>query len=257
MGKLAWRDIAAGTGRLAGVVVNFILPPRCVGCSGMIAGHNALCAACWNRLQFIEMPRCDVFGTPLPYDSGDVPLSLKAEQTRPAWGRARGAVQFDDQSRKIVHALKYHDRHEVVSMMARMMLRAGGDILESADLIVPVPLYWTRLWSRRFNQSALLGRAISALCGKTLRTDILIRRRQTPSQVGLDAKARRENVKGAFAVSKGMSSEIFGRRIVLIDDVVTTGATVSACAKVLKKAGAADVDVLVFALVCEGANRHV
>ena len=255
--RFDWRIIADAPMRLATAVVDFALPPRCVVCTEMISGHDALCARCWGELQFIEMPRCDIYGTPLPYDAGGVPLSLQAARQLPTWGRARGAVRFDDHSRKVVHALKYHDRHEVVALMARMMHRAGRDVLVDADLILPVPLFWSRLWARRFNQAALLGRNLSQLCDREFRTDVLLRRRSTPSQVGLDAKARRENVKGAFAIEHGQQGEVHGRRIVLVDDVLTTGATLSACAQLLTKAGAAQVDVLVFALVCDGANRHV
>ena len=132
-----------------------------------------------------------------------------------------------------------------------------GCVLEDAELLLPVPLHWSRLWARRFNQAAMLARAIGRQIGKPALVDGLVRQRLTPSQVGLDAKARQENVRNAFAVRPSRSSDVFGRRIVLVDDVLTTGATAGACAKALKSAGAAQVDVVVFALVLDPPKGHV
>lgn len=255
--ETAWQAGKAVPGRVARAVLDFALPPRCVICTDAVIEHNALCAGCWSKLEFIEPPRCDVYGTPLPFDSGGRQLSAAAAQHMPAWDRARAAVKFDDHSRKVVHALKYHDRHEVVKLMSGLMRRGGSEILDDAELLVPVPLYWGRMWARRFNQAAMLAQKIAEDVPGSYRPDLLVRRRSTPSQVGLNAKARHENVKGAFSVVEDLASDVFDRRIVLIDDVLTTGATAQACAKSLKKAGARRVDVLVFALVSDAHRGHV
>ncbi|MGI9464753.1 MAG: ComF family protein, partial [Aestuariivirgaceae bacterium] len=175
----------------------------------------------------------------MPFAVDEISFSAAAGQHSADWDRARGAVGFDDHSRRLVHALKYHDRHEVVRLMAQLMVRCSADVLGEAHMIVPVPLYWGRMWSRRFNQAALLAQRISRSEGCEYRPDILKRRRPTRSQVGLSAKARQDNVKGAFSVAQNLAGDLFGRNVVLVDDVLTTGATVQACAKALKKAGAA------------------
>lgn len=242
---------------LVGAVMDFLLPARCVTCGDQLMQHAALCAACWSQLDLIDAPRCDVYGTPLPFDSGGLQLSATAVQRPPEWHRARAAVKFDDHSRRLVHALKYHDRHEVVQLMVRMMMRCGSDILQDADFLVPVPLYYWRMWGRRFNQAALLADKISRSVAADYRPDILTRQRPTRSQVGLSADARRDNVKGAFTCAKDRAGDLYGRRLVLVDDVLTTGATAEACARALKSAGAQRVDVLTFALVPGALRSHL
>ncbi len=194
--------------RLGRAVLDFLLPARCVTCSEPVMEHNVLCAACWSKLNIIEPPRCEIYGTPLPFASGDTSLSVAAAQHSANWDRARAAVSFDDHSRRLVHALKYHDRHEVVWLMAQLMGRSAVDILDDAHLIVPVPLYWGRMWTRRFNQAALLAQRIAGSAAGNYRPDLLRRRRPTRPQVGLSTRARRENVKGAFCVAEGLESDV-------------------------------------------------
>ncbi len=254
---MVWNIGKKAPGRIARAVLDFALPARCVICTEPVTVHNALCAPCWSKLNFIEAPRCEVYGSPLPYASDEPSLSAAAARQLPDWNRARAAVSFDDHSRRLVHALKYYDRHEVVRLMAQQMGRCGTDILQDADLLIPVPLHWGRMWSRRFNQAALLAQRMCAGLPGRYRPDLLKRRRATRSQVGLSGRARHENVKGAFTVPKELKCDLVDRNIVLIDDVLTTGATVEACARVLKAAGAARVDVLVFALVLNAERSHV
>ncbi len=173
----------------------------------------------------------------------------------PPWGRARAAVLFDDMSKEIVHALKYGDRTEAGLFMARMMARAGRELVAETDMVVPVPLHWTRLWKRRFNQAAYLAQRVADSAGKRFEPQVLRRTRATPPQVGLDAEARVKNMRKAFTVAS--VEKIKGKRVLLVDDVRTTGATISACVSALKTAGAAQVDVLTFALVMRPFRPHI
>ena len=173
----------------------------------------------------------------------------------PPWARARAAVLFDETSKHIVHRLKYSDRNEAGLFMARMMARAGRHLIAEADVIIPVPLHWTRLWKRRFNQAAFLAQQIAKGSTKAADPTVLKRTRATPPQVGLNHEARRKNMRKAFVVTA--QSKIKGRRVLLVDDVRTTGATISACVEALKLAGAPHVDVLTFALVRAPFRPHI
>lgn len=237
--------------------VDFVAPPGCLICHQPVAEPAALCMSCWAGLRQIDEPVCDVMGTPFAYDQGEGLLSAAALAEPPAWDRARAAVAFDEAARPIIHALKYRDTQEAGLLMARMMGRAGRTVLVDADMIVPVPLHRWRLWWRRFNQSAYLAQHLAAAAGKPYRPDLLQRVRATRSQVGLDHEARRKNVRRAFRLAVDGVGEVAGRRVLLVDDVMTTGATAGACAETLKAAGAAHVDVLSFALVLEPKRFHI
>jgi ComF family protein len=195
-------------------------------------------------------------GTPFAYDEGEGALSAAALARPPPWNRARAAVAFDEVSRPLIHALKYHDNHEAGLLMARMMARAGRRLLAETDVVLPVPLHRLRLWTRRFNQSAFLAERLASLARKPWRGDILARLRATRPQVGLDDGERRRNVRGAFRVEATAIARLAGKKILLVDDVMTTGATAGACAEALKHAGAARVDVLAFAIVLGPARLH-
>jgi ComF family protein len=176
---------------------------------------------------------------------------MQAIADPPAYHRARAAVRYDDVARKLVHALKYGDRHDLAPTMGRWMARAGRELLDSADALIPVPLHWRRLWARRFNQSALLAGAVSDVSGVSVADLALKRVKATAQQVGLTQAERAQNVQGAFQVPAERKAEIAGRRLVLVDDVLTSGATSDACARALLRAGARSVDLLVFARVVD------
>jgi ComF family protein len=218
----------------------------------MQAQHGALCPTCWSGLNLIERPYCEVLGTPFPYDYGGGALSPEAIANPPAFGRLRSACLFEGPARELVHALKYGDRTELAPMMARWMQRAGADILADCDGLVPVPLHRMRRLSRRYNQAAELSRALSALTAIPALDTVLYRSRSTERQVGLRKTARQQNLKGAFSVPEHALPNVVGRRLVLVDDVYTTGATATAATKVLLRAGAANVSVLTFAMVAPG-----
>jgi ComF family protein len=225
------------------------LPPLCPSCRAPVGDGGGLCAACWSKLSLIEPPYCARLGIPFTYDPGPGFLSMEAIATPPAYDRARAAVRYDEVARALVHGFKYGDRMDLAPMMARWMARAGHELLGDADGLVPVPLHWRRLWARRFNQSAALAGVIADLSGVPVLHGALRRVRATVQQVGLNKNQRADNVQGAFKVLPAQKADVKGRRLILIDDVLTSGATVDTCARALLRAGAAHVDVLVFARV--------
>jgi len=179
---------------------------------------------------------------------------MEAIADPPAYGRARAAVRYDDIARDLVHRLKYGDRLDLATSMGRWMARAGRELLNETDALVPVPLHWRRLWGRRFNQAAVLAKAAASDSGLPILTGALKRKRATPQQVGLSRTARAANVQGAFTVTQHGKAAIYGKTILLVDDVLTSGATVDACTRALLRAGARNVDVLVFARVVATAR---
>src|SRR5215471_7997010 len=230
------------------LVVDVALPQLCPTCREPVHGAG-LCPACWSKLSFIAPPYCERLGIPFPFGGGPGLLSMEAIADPPAYNRARAAVRYDDIAGKLVHALKYGYRLDLAPAMGRWMARAGRELLADSDAIVPVPLHWRRQWTRRFNQSALLAEIIAKASGRMVAHGALKRVKATPQQVGLDKSERAHNVQGAFRVPAHGKAEVAGRKLVLVDDVLTSGATVDACSRALLRAGAASVDVLVFARV--------
>lgn len=226
-----------------------VYPPACLGCGVPCQTHGALCGACWRTLQPIDKPCCDVLGTPFPYDAGEAIVSPEAIADPPPFAKARAAVIYDDVARRLVHGLKYKDRLDLAETMARWMARAGEDVVDGIDMVVPVPLHRRRLLVRQSNQSAELARALARHRQLPYLPSVLSRRRATRQQVGLGARARADNVRGAFQVPSGQQKLIRNRSILLVDDVYTTGATVKSATRTLLRAGAARVCVLTFARV--------
>jgi ComF family protein len=240
----------------AKLALDIALPTLCVACREPVAGEG-VCAECWSKLSFIAKPYCPRLGIPFVYDPGPDLLSMEAIASPPAYTRARAAVRYDDVAKTLVHALKYQDRTDLAPTMGRWMARAGDELLADADALVPVPLHWRRAWHRRYNQSGALASVIAAQSGVKLKGELLQRARATEQQVGLSRAQRASNVQGAFRVPAERQSELSGLKVVLVDDVLTSGATVDACARALLRAKAAQVDVLVFARVVDSPKTPI
>ncbi len=240
------RRAVAGVGMAC---ADLIVPPCCLSCRARTVGHGSLCPACWSNVQFIRPPLCDVLGIPLPFEVGERTVSAAAVAAPPAYDRARVVAHFNGEMRTLVHKFKYGDRQDLRSLFGRWLRDAGRDLLPDTDVIVPVPLSrWRLLW-RQFNQAAVLSRELSRQTGLAMDPLVLKRIRSTRSQVGMTRDQRRRNVAGAFGVSKAARDRLAGKSVLLIDDVITTGATVEACARILKRAGVARVNVLALAMV--------
>ncbi len=257
-GQRAWRTALVATStRVLRAIADTVIPPVCLACSAPVLGADALCPRCWRQVAFIRAPLCDRLGLPMPFGGqpGGGPLiSAAAAASPPDYDRARAVAVFNTDEtgtvlRDLVHGLKYADRHEARRLLGRWLVEAGRELLPGTDLIIPVPLTRWRLMRRQFNQAAMLAREVSRASGIPTDPLVLFKTKTTPTQVGLTREQRRLNVRGAFAVPEKRREAIRAKNLLLIDDVITTGATVEACARALKRAGAARVDVLALGLV--------
>ncbi|MBA2590412.1 MAG: ComF family protein [Alphaproteobacteria bacterium] len=238
-------------GTIAKPVLDLLFPPLCIGCRAAV-GEAGFCAACWSGITFLDGPGCACCGIPFP-------VALEGENTcaaclanPPAFDSARAIMAYDDNSRGAILALKHADRLDLVPGFSRWLGRAGRTILAECDLVVPVPLHRARLWQRRYNQSAEMARRLARDWNLGFGNS-LVRSRATPSQGAMaSAKARRRNVQRAFQVPA--PAQVAGKTLLLLDDVMTTGATVQACARALKRADAAHVHVLTLARVVKAQD---
>ena len=235
--------------RVAATALDWLLPPQCLSCRAAVDRQGQVCAAYWRELSFIDGPMCAACGIPFDFEVGEDVLCGGCMRERPVFSSARAVMRYDDSSRRLILGFKHGDRTAAAPSFGVWMARCGTDLLAAADAVVPVPLHRIRLFARRYNQAALLAHAIARRHGIAVAPDLLTRTRATPSQGGLNPAARVANVRGAIAVRKGRGGAVADRRFVVVDDVMTTGATVSACARALLGAGAGAVDVLTLARV--------
>jgi len=238
--------------------LNLLYPPLCVACRGRVAEAHSLCPACWNEISFIEGAMCSRCGTPFDVDPGGETLCGACHKKPHDFHTARSLFRYDDASKPLILAFKHGDRLDHAPAFARWLERTGRPLFADIDLMVPVPLHRWRLWRRRYNQSSVLAERLGKLSQRPHDPLILERSRATKSQGEMaSAKARRRNVLGAFRVPKEKRDQIKSRRILLIDDVFTTGATLDACARALKRAGAERVDALTLARVVRPVSSDI
>ncbi len=229
--------------------LDLLLPATCAACDSNVGAPGQLCAACFRGLNFVTAPFCLTCSRPFAVHGESVCRDCRAEP--PPWGEARAALVYDSASRSLILAFKNADRTEIAATLALHMQRAGAALLARADLLVPVPLHRWRLLARRYNQSALLAAALAKRSGRQALPDALRRIRVTQSLRRLPGAKRESLLMGAIAVRPGRAAAVAGRRILLIDDVLTSGATARACTRALLDAGAASIDVLVASRVAD------
>lgn len=231
-------------------VLNFIFPPTCIICDSNLFLNDGLCSDCLNELNFITKPFCNCCGYPFDlqeYEVLDSFLCGKCLAKHYKFDMARSVLCYNDISKKIILPFKHADKTAYKNFIAKLMINAGADLLKDTDIIIPVPIHFSRLLKRKYNQATLLSNIISVKTKIPVCYDILFRIKKTKSQGHLTTKQRQANVLNAFAVKN--ADKIKGKKILLIDDVFTSGATLNECAKILKKNGAGKVYVLTFARV--------
>jgi ComF family protein len=244
-------------------VLDYALPPRCPGCGAVSTEPHAFCLACWSSLTFLAEPCCARCGLPFDYSAGDDVLCGGCLAEPPCFDRLRAAVAYGEIPRKVALKLKYGGRPGVAETMARLMRRHLDDLLATSSagggsgaLLVPVPLHRWRIWRRGYNQAALIATALARRSSAEAVLDLLERVRRTPPLRGMGRKARRDAVRGVFRVAERHRDRLRGRSVILIDDVYTSGATANACARILRRAGAAEIGVLCWARVVRDEDQE-
>lgn len=251
------RRLAAHVRALGGVLLDLLYPPVCLNCDAPTAVADTLCAHCFATMRPITAPLCPRLGLPFEYDLGADAVSAEALADAPPFARARAAVIYTDMARSVVSRLKYGDRPELAQFCARLMAGAGHELWADRPILVPVPLHPGRQRERRYNQSGELALALGRLTGLDVDPSLVLRVRKTRQQVGLSGDGRHRNVAGAFAAHPDLLVRAKGRRIVVVDDVYTTGATAKAVTRALLKGGVEAVDVITFARVVIGADLPI
>jgi predicted amidophosphoribosyltransferase len=234
--------------------LRLIYPPQCLTCDALVTSDFGLCGPCWRETPFITGLVCDLCGQPLPgEDPGQAVHCDDCLLIARPWVQGRAAVLYRDNGRKMVLGLKHGDRLDLVKPAAGWMARAAAPLVRPDMIVVPVPLHWTRLLLRRFNQAALLSREVARASGLAHCPDLLTRRRNTGSQEGRDRDARFRNLSGALNVNRRRGARIAGRPVLLVDDVMTSGATLAAATEACLASGATGVFILVLARVAKDA----
>lgn len=229
--------------------LDLILPPRCFGCGDITSEHHTLCSDCWKNCTFLSSPWCTLCGWPFPYETPEQTLCPSCHRLPPLFVECRSALAYHEESRRFILKLKQGDGTYLAPALSKLMMRVGQDILSHTDLLIPVPLHWKRLFCRQYNQATLLSNQITQQTSIPTRTDLVKRHRSTSKQGHQNRKQRYANVRGAFSIPPEKSALFKGKRLTLIDDVFTTGATLTECARILLNGGAKEVRILTLARV--------
>jgi len=243
---LSDKPYMANVRQIFDVALNWALPERCPCCGVITSAGGPFCPSCWQQLEFIGPPHCSACGTPFPFDRGLDARCAPCLSRAPKHDGIRAAVKYDSLSAQVALKLKYGGKIGLARMIAMQLLR---HLPEQRDdiIIIPVPLHWTRIWSRTFNQSALIGQELARAANIDFIPDVLLRHKKTPSMRGLSPKSRQKAVGNAFAINPKWQGRLAGARIILIDDVLTTGATTDGCVSILKGQSAAWVQIFCWA----------
>jgi ComF family protein len=247
-----------GARTLGTAILDWVLPPRCAGCGIIVGGGAGFCPECWQQLHFLGDPACAQCDRPFAQAQGPDALCGACIADPPRWDRGRAALLYGPLPRGLVLRLKYGRRVTLARLAARLMAAKLPPVDCDAQpwLLVPVPLHRWRLWQRGFNQSAEIARHLALEPGHVMVQDALIRTRSTPPLRGLGRKERSAAVRGAFAVNPRQAERLRGAHVILVDDVWTSGATMDACARTLRKAGAVRIELLVLARVLAEAEEY-
>ncbi len=228
-------------------LLDIIYPPRCIACGDNVHENGTICAKCWGEINFISDPQCQICGFPFDFKVEGNPICAGCIDEKPKFSKARAVFLYDDASRRMITSFKYNDRIENRVAYARWMARVGAEMLADADYIIPVPIHFAKLLLRKYNQAGLLALEIAKISGNKVLVNALIRKKYTRKQAGLNRRLRFENISGAFKINQKYAAILKDKKILLVDDVITTGATADECAKILLKAKVAKVEVLALA----------
>jgi ComF family protein len=228
-------------------LLDIIYPPHCISCGDIVSENGNICPDCWGDINFITDPQCEICGFPFDFEVMAGSICAGCAKKPPSFSRARAVFLYDDASSSMVTSFKYSDRVENRAAYARWMARVGRDIITEVDFIIPVPLHFFKLLTRKYNQAALLSHEIARIADKEVLARAIIRKKYTKTQAAFSHKGRFKNIGGAFKINPKYQQILYGKKILLVDDVVTTGATADECAKVLRKAGVERVELLTLA----------
>ncbi len=236
---------------LATKCLDIILPPKCISCGTFVDDANTICPSCWGDLNFISEPSCKICGYPFQFKAEGIELCAGCLNERPLFEKAKSVWVYDQHSKHMVTSFKYSDKTHTADIFGALMSNTGASFIESSDFVVPVPLHPLKLFQRRYNQAALLAQSIARKNNIPIIPDLLIRTKNSPPQASLNRKQRLENIKSAFDINPKFKAALKDKTITLVDDVMTTGATINECAKILLNGGAYAVYVITLARIVE------